>query len=93
MVEEISQFIEMDQESLLEKGVASLLREKRRELKLKRCEILSRYEVSSAGELEEKIEKGQASEHPAWEDLISLENIENTITKLDKYSKKLQQTA
>jgi len=44
-----------------------------------RLEILRRYGVSSAKELERKIRRGEINEHPAWEDLITLENLEETI--------------
>jgi hypothetical protein len=38
--------------------------------------ILARYGAGSAGELEEMIREGRVPEHPAWEDLIALERLE-----------------
>jgi hypothetical protein len=35
-------------------------------------------------ELEDKIKTGQIPEHPAWEDLIVLENLEDAIARLNK---------
>ncbi len=37
--------------------------------------ILSRYGVSSPGELEEAIREGRVPEHPAWEDLTVLQRL------------------
>ena len=39
------------------------------------AEILARYGVKSAIELEELIRGGRVPEHPAWEDLIVLERL------------------
>ncbi len=58
-----------------------------------RYELLSRYNVSSSDELETKIEAGDIEEHPAWEDLITLENLDESIGRLDEYQKQLRQTA
>jgi len=47
-----------------------------------RLEIMSKYQVSSLGEFEKRVRDGSVHEHPGWEDLIILENIENSISKL-----------
>ena len=39
------------------------------------AEILTKYGVRSVEELEERIRKGEVTEHPAWEDLIMLEKL------------------
>lgn len=90
---EISRYVEMDRESLLERGVEALLRERKRSVMLERHQILFRYHVSKAAELEGKIQSGDIEEHPAWEDLITLENLEDAIHKLDGYLRDLQKTA
>ena len=41
ILEEISQYIALDKDSLLDKGIESLLKEKKREIMLDRLEILS----------------------------------------------------
>lgn len=48
-----------------------------------KIEILTRYNVTSSEELEEGIKSGQINEHPGWEDLIILENLESAIETLD----------
>jgi len=43
---------------------------------------MSRYQVLSLDEFEKKVQDGSIPEHPGWEDLITLENIENSINNL-----------
>lgn len=92
-IKEISQYMNIDQDVLLEKGLESLLKERKRQLMVERYELLSRYDVSTPDELEKKIESGDVKEHPAWEDLITLENLNETISHLDEYQGKLHQAA
>ena len=47
-----------------------------------RLEIFSKYKISSIEEFENKVNGGSIPEHPGWEDLIIVENLENTISKL-----------
>jgi hypothetical protein len=57
-----------------------------------RLEILKRYNVNSAEELEDRIRKGEINEHPAWEDLITLENLEEMIKEISDDIRNLQKT-
>ena len=59
------------------------LREKQRLLKIERFAILSRYQASNAEELNQKITEGSAPEHPGWEDLIEVKNIEQEISEIE----------
>ena len=59
------------------------LKEKQRLLKIERLEILSTYEASNVEELNQKITEGKAPEHPGWEDLIELKNIEEKIKEIE----------
>jgi len=47
-----------------------------------RLEIMSRYQIVSLNDFENKMQDGTIPEHPGWEDLITLENLEDTINKL-----------
>ena len=47
-----------------------------------RLEIMSGYQVPSLDEFEKKVQDSSIPEHPGWGDLITLENIENSIDKL-----------
>lgn len=93
VIDKISQYVEMDRESLMERGVEAFLKERKRNLMLERYQLLSKYHIATAAELEEKIYSGEIEEHPTWEDLITLENIEDAIHKLDGYLRDLQKTA
>jgi len=57
---------------------------KKRKMMVDRLDMLARYGVTSAEELEKKIKSGEVAEHPAWEDLILFENIEASIAAIDK---------
>ncbi|MEA3415713.1 MAG: hypothetical protein U9R02_06075 [Thermodesulfobacteriota bacterium] len=58
------------------------LREKQRLLKIERFEILARYQASNVEELNQKVAEGDAPEHPGWEDLIEVKNIEQEINEI-----------
>jgi hypothetical protein len=47
-----------------------------------RLDIMSRYQVLSINELESKVADGTIAEHPGWEDLMTIENLQNTIDKM-----------
>lgn len=74
-------------------GLEALLREKKRQIMIEKLEIFSRYDVSSLVELEEKIRKEKGTEHPAWEDLILAENLENAIASIEQDIKDLRKSA
>jgi hypothetical protein len=52
-------------------------------LKIERFEILDRYQALNAEELNQKITEGNAPEHPGWEDLIEVKNIEQEIDEIE----------
>ena len=59
------------------------LKEKQRLLQIERFEILSRYKTSNVEELNRKITEGKLPEHPGWEDLIEIKNIEEAIKEIE----------
>ncbi len=80
----------IEKEKLIVLSLIAYLDEKKRKYIGERLEILRRYGVSSAEELEEKIRKGEINEHPAWEDLIVLENLEEMIKEISDDIRNLQ---
>ncbi len=74
-------------------GFLSFLREKRRKVMLDRLDVLTRYGVASIEDMEKKIKHGEISEHPAWEDLILLENLESAIAAIDEDIKAVQESS
>jgi hypothetical protein len=73
--ERIAMVLGLRTDELFRNALRSILREKKRIVLRERLEILSRYGVSTLSELEDGIAKGTIHEHPAWEDLIVIENI------------------
>ena len=82
-VEKISQKYSESAEEFIRAGVIMNLKEKKRLLQIERFEILARYQTSSVEELNQKITEGKAPEHPGWEDLIEIKNIEEEIKEID----------
>ena len=56
-------------------SLESFLIEKRRKYKIELNQLLRKYNVKDVKQLENKIKKGIVEEHPAWEDLIEIENL------------------
>lgn len=71
-------------EELTTSGIIALLRERRRKIMLERLDILDRYNITSSDQLENSIKEGDIAEHPTWEDLILLENLEEAINLIDE---------
>ncbi len=82
-VEKISEKYAASTEEFIRSGVITNLREKQRLLQIERFEILARYQASKAEELNQKIAEGSAPEHPAWEDLIEVKNIDQEIKEIE----------
>lgn len=79
-------------DELTTSGLLAFLREKKRKIMIEKIEILDRYATTSSTELEKKIKDGSEVEHPTWEDLILLENLESAIALIDPDIKALQKS-
>jgi hypothetical protein len=77
--ENIAQKFVISYEQLLRDSLKSYLLARKQELMNERFEILSRYTATNINELAEKIKQGIIKEHPSWEDLIDLKNLEGEI--------------
>ena len=82
-VEKISEKYAVSAEEFIRSGVITNLREKQRLLQIERFEILARYQASNVEELNQKVAEGDAPEHPGWEDLIEVKNIEEEIKEIE----------
>ena len=82
-VEKLSKKYSMTMDDFLKTGSGSMLKEKKRKFQNERLEILSRYQATTIEELLGKIKNGEVREHPGWEDLIELRNIEAEIKEID----------
>lgn len=54
------------------------------EQKKKLEEILAKYKVKKAEEIEKKIKKGEIAEHPSYEDYLSALSYEKSVSALKK---------
>ncbi|RKZ39883.1 MAG: hypothetical protein DRQ49_10095 [Gammaproteobacteria bacterium] len=77
--ENIAQKFFISSEQLLQDSLKIYLLHRKQEFLHERFESLSRYAVTNANELEEKIKQGILPEHPTWEELIDLKNLEQEI--------------
>ena len=80
-------------EELKVSSLLAFLREKKKKIMLERLDILARYSVNSPDSLEIKIKNGEVAEHPAWEDLILLENLEAGIVLINRDIKSIQESS
>jgi hypothetical protein len=79
---EISRRLEIPPEELMKKSILSFVA---REIRLAEWDISDmkeRYQVSSRVELEDKVKTKAIYSHPAWEDLIHWENLEDYVVRL-----------
>ena len=89
-IERLSKKYSLSQEEFIKLGSTLTMKEKKRNLQIERFEILARYGVETVRELEEKIKIGSVPEHPAWEDLIEIKNIESEIAEIESDIRTLQ---
>ncbi len=93
VIEKVAEDTGVSIDELTISGLLALLREKKRKMMVDRLDVLARYGVASAEELEKKIKSGEVAEHPAWEDLILFENIEASIAAIDKDIESIQKSS
>ena len=89
IVERLSKSLGVPPDELVRRGIEEFLGAQLRSCFAEIYDLKARYGVKSAGELEEKIGKGVVVEHPGWEDLIVLENLEERAEKIRKELKAL----
>jgi len=79
----IAELLGLTENELCQETLLSLLYEKKREVLQQRLNILARYGAGSLEDLESKIAEGAMAEHPAWEDMIVVENLSARVEELD----------
>jgi hypothetical protein len=84
ILERVSKVLGVPQKELVRKGLEGLLQSQLRNCSAEINEIKTKYNIKTTTELEKKIEKGTVKEHPAWEDLIVLENLDERIKNIRK---------
>jgi hypothetical protein len=82
-IEKIAKDLGVQVEKLLTESILAYLEKKKIGTMRSKLELTSKYNVTFAKELEEKIKRGEVEEHPAWEDLITLENLEQSLKEIE----------
>ncbi|HLG29659.1 MAG TPA: hypothetical protein VI387_05555 [Candidatus Brocadiales bacterium] len=89
-IELLSKKYSMSKDDFIRLGSSLALKEKKKNFQMERFEILARYEVETVEELKQRIKDGSVPEHPAWEDLIEIKNIEAEISEIENDIRSLQ---
>lgn len=90
IVEDLSKKYGVSVEELIRAGTELTLKERKRGYLCERLELLSHYGVTRLQELEGLIQRGEVAEHPAWEDLIEVQNLETEVKEIDRDLSALQ---
>ncbi|MGB9760475.1 MAG: hypothetical protein ACP5KW_09995 [Thermoproteota archaeon] len=83
-IKEISKELGISEEELIRKGVRTYLEMELRKVRAEIYSILSKYNVKSFNELDEKISSGKLSETDTFEDFTKLDYLETTKEKIEK---------
>jgi len=83
-VREVSRVLGVSEEELVEKGVRAYLENELRRINAEINIILTRYDVSSFSELDDKITNGDISETNSFEDYTRLDYLESQREKIEK---------
>lgn len=81
-VDRVSRALGVSRDELVKRGVEEFLQARLRACLAEIHGLRVRYGVGGSEGLEEKIREGAVEEHPAWEDLIVLEGLEERAGKI-----------
>ena len=84
VIETVARHLGVSPERLEREAIEVWLKRRLALVEAEIAEILAKYGVRSIEELEEYIRKGKVDEHPAWEDLITLERLLEEKKKLSE---------
>ncbi|MBI1299838.1 hypothetical protein GC175_33350 [bacterium] len=84
-IEAIANALTMSPEDLQRKSLLAYFERERRLADLDIADIQDRYRVQSPKELAAKIKEGTIHAHPAWEDLIEWEHLEQYTVQLAQW--------
>jgi len=83
-VDRVSRALGVSRDELVKRGVEEFLQAQLRACLAEIHVLEVRYGAKGSKELEDKIRGGGVEEHPAWEDLIVLENLEERAEKIQR---------
>lgn len=80
LVKKVSKDYQMSEEELLRKSIKEFLVRQKQEIETDILHILATHQVKNIRELEKIV--AQKTEHPVWEDLIVLENLQAKLKEI-----------
>ena len=82
-VERVARELNMPLDGLMQRSLQAFLRQEVRAVQMDIADFQDRYGVDAAGKLHIQIEQGKVYSHPAWEDAIEWEKLENHLKRLE----------
>lgn len=83
-VKEVSEILGVSEDELVKRGVKAYLEMELRRAKAEIYSILSKYEVGSITEFDERISRGDLSETETFEDFTKLDYLDSMKEKIEK---------
>jgi hypothetical protein len=84
-MDEMIQLVKVDRDTLISRGIASLLKEQKRLVLLERLQLLARHGVRGREALKWAIQEGSVEEYLTWEDVSVRENLDAEIASIEGY--------
>ncbi len=82
IVKKVSKEYKISEDTLLKQSIIEFLITKKRDIEIDIIELASKYGISDLKELEKIVQ--ERSEHPAWEELIVLENLHIKLDEINR---------
>src|SRR3990172_9121657 len=83
-VERAARELNMPLDGLMQRSLQAFLRQEIRAVQMDVADFQDRYGVTTAKKLRTKIENGNVYSHPAWEDAIEWEKLEDHLNRLER---------
>ncbi len=85
LVEKLAEDLNLSPPELLRRSLAAFLERERRAVELDIADLQDRYSVRTAAELAARIQRGEIYSHPAWEDLIEWQRLEEHLQRVERW--------
>ncbi len=88
-IERAAKELHLPLEGLMQRSLQAFLRQEIRAAQMDIADLQDRYRVATAGELRAQIEQGKVYSHPAWEDAIEWEKLEEYLSRIERMANEL----
>ncbi len=89
-METVAQGLHLSPAELVQRGVLAYLEREMRAIQLDIDDLRDRYRVDTAAELRAQIQAGAVYSHPAWEEHIEWQTLEDQLARLQHWHEELQ---